>query len=478
MRKAFSMLMALLLVAGFVAGFQTPATRAQSTTAAGPVSEITDSSGNVIAEVSVDSLANPFEDHDEYSEPQSGFNYVLLTVTFTNVGEQAYTPQVYSFYLVDRDGFLISPTFVSYDEGVAEPALSGNPIEPGESETGTVAFEALAGSEIAAVIYQPTYDRFTILAASVEAPAPGAVVDIVGEEGGVVGTATIEEIIDPLTDVDPSYQAQRGYHHAGAVITIENTGRRPLSIDPYAVQIIDADGYVLSSTGVYRGEEAEVPNLDYVDLAPGDSVTGMVTFELFNEAAPVWMVYTAGGSQITFLAGFDNAPELPAVEDIPAFTPGASSTGNDTGDDIDQPADEDATPVPVSAECSDLADWLTRLDDRFNSIDDSAVSVEDPADLADVDTDDLLDFLDQVEQVRDEQEADTPPAVAEDFQAAFLDLLDLYIDMINDVVDAKDNGDDVEALIDEYDPQIEDVFNTYFEEFTALGEACPNIMEM
>src|SRR5690606_38133342 len=124
------------------------------------------------------------------------------------------------------------PGYTSFEEGVAEPLLAGDPVEPGDSATGTIPFEVLAGSEIAAIIYQPTFDRFTILAASIEAPAIGSPVDIVGEEGNVIGSVTIDEFIDPLTDVDPSYQAQRGYHHAGAVVTLENTGSRASSVDP------------------------------------------------------------------------------------------------------------------------------------------------------------------------------------------------------------------------------------------------------
>jgi hypothetical protein len=334
-----------------------------------------------------------------------------------------------------------------------------------------VVFEVLSGSEIAAIVYQPTWDRYTVLAASGDTAALGDTVDIIGEEGGVVGTMTVEEFIDPLTDVDPSYQAQRGYHYAGAVITAENASRRPFSLDPYSVQIIDTDGYLLNSTGAYRGEEAEVPNLEYVDLAPGDTVTGMATFELFNDSAPAWMIFNFGGSHITFLATFPDAPAVPAVDDIPAFAPGAATS-------VDEPVDEDTTPEAVSAECSDAAEWLARTDERFNSIDDTAVQVEDTADLEDVDVDALVDFLDQIEQMRDDQEADTPPAIAEDVQTTVLALLDTEIELINAVIDAKDGGDDVAAVVEEYDPQLEEAFTAYFDSYTALGESCPNVLEM
>jgi archaellum component FlaG (FlaF/FlaG flagellin family) len=481
MRKAFSMVMALLLVAGFAAGFQTPATVAQNAPAL--VSQITDSSGTAIAEISVDSLANPFEDYDDFSSPQRGFDFVLLTVTITNVGELPYAPQASSFFLVDSDGFMVTPGYLSFEEGVAAPQLTGDPIEPGDSVTGTIPFEVLSGSEIAAIVYQPSFDRYSILAASVDAPELGTAVDIVGEEGGVVGSVTVDEFVDPLQDVDPSYQAQRGYHHAGAVITIENTGDRPLSVDPSTIQIIDADGYALYSSGVYRGEEAETPNLDYVDLAPGDTVTGMVTFELFNDAAPGWLVYTSGSTQLTFLAAFPDAPALPALADIPAFTPGASTTSN-SGDDTDnaddsgdEPVVDDSTPVAVSADCAEVGEWITRLEDRFDAVDDTAVDVEDTSEIANLNLDDMLDFLDQLEQVREEQEADTPPALAEDVQTSVIALLDVEIDLVNDVINAMEDGDDVEAVVNGYDTQVEDAFTVYFDAYTALGESCPNIFE-
>lgn len=466
MRRAFTFLMALMLVAGFAAGLQSPtATIAQD--APGGASVVNDSSGAPLAEISVDSIAAPFEDYDDFSTPQRGFEFILLTVTITNVGDQPYSPQAYSFLVVDTEGFIVTPGYVSYEEGVAEPQLTSDPIEPGASVTGTVVFEVLSGSELAAIVYQPSWDRYTMLAASGESAAIGDTVDVIGEEGGVVGTMTVEEFIDPLEDVDPSYQAQRGYHHAGAVVTVENSSRRPLSLDPYSLQIIDTDGYLLNSSGVYRGEEADVPNLEYADLAPGDSVTGMATFELFNDAAPAWMIYNSGSSHITFLATFPDAPAVPAIEDIPAFTPGATRTG-----------DEDTTPEAVSAECSEVADWSLRTEERFNSIDDTAVAVDDPAELEDVDIDALFDFLDQFEQIRDEQAEDTPPAIAEDTQTATLALLDLEIELINAIIDAKEDGDDISAVVDEYEPQMEEAFNAYFESFSTLIEECPNLLDL
>jgi hypothetical protein len=95
-----------------------------------------------------------------------------------------------------------------------------------------------------------------------------------------------------------------------------------------------------------------------------------------------------------------------------------------------------------------------------------------------VDTDALIDFLDQLEQLRDEQEADTPPALAEDVQSAVLALLDAEIDLVNDVISAKEDGDDVGAVVDEYDPQMEEVFSTYFEAYTVASESCPNLLDM
>ena len=170
MRKAFSALMALMLVAGFMIGVGTPA-RAKQAASAGTV--ISDASGNPVAEISVDSITDPFEGYDASSGPQRGFRFVMVTVTITNTGDQPYQGYSYGLSLVDQDGFLATPTYV-YRTDMSVPDLVTDPIEPGASITGALFYQVLSDAEIASIVFQPDYTQFYLLASNGDAPEAGA----------------------------------------------------------------------------------------------------------------------------------------------------------------------------------------------------------------------------------------------------------------------------------------------------------------
>ena len=80
-----------------------------------------------------------------------------------------------------------------------------------------------------------------------------------------------------------------------------------------------------------------MPDLGYVDLASGESTTGIVSFEVFNTSAPAFIVVQTD-SQYAFIAGFDDAPETPALSDLP--TVDAVYDGSAAADDhADAPGD-------------------------------------------------------------------------------------------------------------------------------------------
>ena len=463
MRKAFSALMALMLVAGFVMGWGTPA-RAKQAASAGTV--ISNSSGKPVAEISIDSITDPFEGYDASSGPQRGFRFVMVTVTITNTGNQPYEGYSYGLSLVDQDGFLATPTYV-YRTDMSVPDLVSDPIDPGASVTGALFYQVLSDAEIASVVFQPDYSQFYLLASNGDAPEAGAPVTILGEEGGEVGSVSVSDITDPFTEVDPGYGAPRGYHYVAATITFENTSSRPISIDPSAFVLVDDQGFASSPAGAYRGDAPEVPDLAYADLAPGDTVTGLVTYQVFNEAAPARIIYSSGGTQFVTLAVLDTAATIPDISDIPAgaaATPGAGNAG----------ATGEATAIAEeTGECVGLRDWLTRIDDRSAQLDTYDFSVDTVEDLQNVDVDTLTSYVNDLETMVSDQEADAPPAVAEDLGNAYIDYLNLQLDALNDVIDAKDGGDDLQPIFDQYQTQITGSSTTLLDEYGKVADACP-----
>ena len=280
---------------------------------------------------------------------------------------------------------------------------------------------------------------------------------------------TFEEWLDPLPGVDSSMQPNRGYHYAGAVVTIENTGSQIFTVDPWSFKLYDVDGYQNSGSSAYRNDP-EVPDLGYVDLASGESTTGIVSFEVFNTSAPAFIVVQTD-SQYAFIAGFDDAPEAPALSDLPTVdavydgSAAADDSGTSTGGD-------DQAAVDASPECIEVNDWLQAM---FADLDENEIVGNfDITDAPDMTVDELTAVRDEFENIRDDYESMDVPELAEDFFGEFLGVLDYMIDGIDEVIDAMENGDDVQALVDELEAD-EAPMNGYFEAAVALGEACPNL---
>lgn len=472
MRKAISLFMALLLMTGFVAGLQRNVS-AQGSTASG--TSIIDSSGNEVASVTVDSILDPFDAYDPGYEPGRGFRYVMLTLTVENTGTTPFYPQPYGFTLVDSDGFISTSSYVAYDATAYPAPFPDAVIEAGDSVTGSVVFQLLAGAGISAITYSPSYDRLYLLASSGEEPVAGEPVSLLGDDGSEIGTVTIDEVTDPMTDFDPNYAAPRGYHYVSVTVTFENTSSRPITVDPSAIDFIDADGYISSYYGVYRTAEAieAMPDITYADLAPGESITGVISYTIFNASAPAWLVLSGSGTQFVVLSTFDSTPVIPAIADIPT-----ESAAPVTTPEVDETATvgETATATAeLSAECQDLQTWSDDLNTAIEGLNSDATSVESIEDLENLTVpeineqiDLLNDFLDAIEEI------DTPDA-AEDTYDALVDMIETQIDGFEAVADAKDNGDDLQPIYDQYNTEVDAAADAFYTEAAALSELCPTL---
>lgn len=474
MRKALSLFVALLLMTGFVAGLQGRAV-AQSSPAGSTA--ILDSSGNQVATVSIDSIQDPFDAYDSGYEPDRGFRYVLLTVTIENTSDTAFYPQPYGFTVVDSDGFVATGAYLSYDPaatGLAAP-LPDQEIAAGDSVTGTLAFQLLTSSEVETIVYAPSYDRSYILATNTTAPVAGSPVSLLSEDGGEIGTLTVGEISDPLADVDPSYSAPRGYHYVGVSVTIENTSSRPLSVDPSRLSIIDSDGFLNTYYGVYRTSEATeaTPDLQYADLAPGDSISGLVTFSVFNDSAPAYLIWTDSYTQYLIVLTFDNAPAVLSVTDIPTESTTAPSTP--TGNETPVAGETPTETAELTPECQELADWSQELNAAITTLNASAEPVDDVEALEALTPDEINAQIDLLNDFLDEIEAIDTPEAAEDTYDALVNMIEIQIDGFDEVLDAKENGDDLQPIYEDFETQIDAAGEVFFTAAAALDTMCPGI---
>lgn len=119
---------------------------------------VLDNSGQPSAKVTVEDVTLPLTDFDPSSAPQRGFQFVGVTVTIENVGQSPLDINPSAFSIVDEQGFVSSTAYIyrTSDAEAANPSLQSNPLDPGKSVTGIVAFQMLAGTEPGIILYSPS----------------------------------------------------------------------------------------------------------------------------------------------------------------------------------------------------------------------------------------------------------------------------------------------------------------------------------
>ena len=344
MRRWLSLLavvMALLAGSLSTVSAQDPATPAAGEEATASV--IYGADGEPEGEVTVSSVVDPFEDFDPSSAPQRGFHYVMAIVTITATADRPVEANSYGFYTVDTDGFMNPVTYLyrAQESTDAIPDLVSGTIEAGQSMSGAVFFMALDGTSTALVLYQPSYDRLITAADLREsAVSEGDPVDFLTSDGTPAATITVDGTTSPLKDF--SSPPQRGFEFLGVSVTIENTGTQPLQVDPYTFAVTNAEGFVYNYYGAYRTEEGEAqePSLASAELAAGESVSGLISFQVLAGTEIGVVYYQPSSDRHIRLAeyGDKQAPK-------PTGTPPASNPNPNPG----ETATADETPGGLSA---------------------------------------------------------------------------------------------------------------------------------
>ena len=452
MQRLVRLVLMFALLAGF-AGAVGPAASAQSD--AGAV-EILLPDGSVAATVTVDGIAEPFEDYDTGSGPDRGMHFVLVTMTVTNDGEYPFTFDPYSVNLVDSDGFIANSTWIYRSDSVAAPDFDGSPIEPGDSQTGAIGFSVFDGATADLVYYQPSFSRLVILAEQSDGqPAVGDAVPTLSSDGNESLVVTVDEVTDDIGPVYPGYEAQRGYSFVQVVATIENPTARPVALSAFSFGLVDEEGFLLSPTSIWLQEEPVVAELGYDPVPAGETVTGTVTFQVYDAASPARVVFMPDYTQHFTVALLD--PEFVGPV-APAGNPGGGAGGG---------AD-----VAVDPACADVADWYDRTDARGEAWSEILFSTDMPDDPNDADPAALRELADSTRAVIEEQEADVAPDLAADYEAALLDDLEGIADGLDAIATAIENGEDAAEVVAGYEAEmgaLEDALGVADE---ALATAC------
>ncbi len=393
--------------------------------------------GSEEARFTVTDLTDPLTDYDAGSPPVAGHHFVLLALAIEATGARPFSLDPNRILLQDSDGYLSSPTSISRGD-VATPELPAGEIAPGDQVSGVLGFATLNDVSLARVLYQPQRERLLVLAElGASAPALGESLSLRGPDGADLVRLTATELADPFEGYDASSPPVRGSHYVLLTVAAENTSPRPFTLDPGAVLVQDADGFVATAQSIYRGEDASPVDLQYGEIAVGEQSEGVIGFSVLNGAPLARILYAPSSDRLVVLA------------DLTAATPAASQATASA--DAATPPPTEATPAldagtPTAAigdstdECAGADVWLDGTLDHIRKA--ATMSREDanPDDLT-VLEEHAGDYADLAEA----QAAMEVPAAAVEANDAAVAVFTSYAEAVTQVVEA--NGD-VDALVE------------------------------
>jgi hypothetical protein len=400
----FTLVVAFLV--SLIAGAMPVAAQGTSTgnPGVGEAGTIYGSNGEPAGEVSVTEITDPFTEYDPTSSPPArGYHWAMIVVSLT-AGNQPMTVNYSGFQMTDSDGFVSYQGYVyrSQESMDAQPDLGASELEAGQSASGAIFVQVFGDSTIALIEYSPSYEQsFVVADLRDEAVAPGDAVQWVDGAGSPLGELSVAGVLDPMEDFDSSSPPNRGFRFVGVAISFTNLGSRPASIDQYRFSVVDHEGFVTSSSGVYRTQQATaaLPDLYFPEVAPGAQVSGLVSFQLLNGASIKDVIFVPQGDRKLRLAeyGENDTFEPPAITPVPT--------------------------VAADPSCDAVIAWAQEATAAFAPLNSSFELLDRVSSGTEVDPQELEDAADSFDQVASDLEALDTPEAAQATSDQFADAL-------------------------------------------------------
>ena len=144
----------------------TPGTEEDATADIGATISYISESGSEIATLKVVQVVRPWDEYDEFYEPQTGTEYVAFEIEITHLGRRGeLVVRGFDFRLQDVDGFLLSQAWTNAADGSElVPTEDDLAIASGDTETIVVVFQVIEGIDLSNLYWLPDYDRMITLA--------------------------------------------------------------------------------------------------------------------------------------------------------------------------------------------------------------------------------------------------------------------------------------------------------------------------
>lgn len=118
-------------------------------------------------------------------------------------------------------------------------------------------------------------------------PSVGDTVSYIGSDGDEWAQVTVKDVTDPFEDYDADFgEPERGNHWVALEITVVASGDKAVEVSPYDFVIQDEQGFLYGDSFISRSDEqeADAPELEDANLAPGDEVSGLLFFQVIDDA--------------------------------------------------------------------------------------------------------------------------------------------------------------------------------------------------
>lgn len=118
---------------------------------------ISDDFANEIATVEVLTVRGEWDQYNDWGAPDDGEVYWAIKIRVTNASDRPLDVQRYRFNVIDQQGVVNRPTFVSVSDSVADQQLTETQLNPGESVEGFVVYSFAEGTRPILLMWE---DRF------------------------------------------------------------------------------------------------------------------------------------------------------------------------------------------------------------------------------------------------------------------------------------------------------------------------------
>jgi hypothetical protein len=483
MRRVFALAMLVALTLGVLApgmaqaqsGTPTTETTGSFGVPLGTAVPIVGPDGSPIGTITVSNITDPFTGFDSSSAPQRGYHYAVAEVTISNTSSSPM--EVYPNYImgIDNEGFVTQQPYLTYTDATVVPLEYTEALAAGSSMTGVIPYQLFGDTTLDRLIYAPTYDRqITVLDLRTAPVVAGTPVTILDTTGAPMAEVTVNGVTDPFTGYESFSAPQRGSRYILLDVTVTNTGSGVLSTTPSDFWVVDADGFVLSSTFASRTDET-LPDFDYLDLNPGESQQGALVYEIFEGVPPAQVSWGDGYTSLNVVADLSAGTGTAQ----PASQPPAATEAAGAPTVAALPTEAATTAaVASSADCEGLVEWGLDLLDRITRASELTSSFQ-SGDISTVTAEQVTEVATQLRTMGDEQAASNPPAAAAELNTIMVEQFYYPLaDAVDDIAAAIGEGNMASAMTAMQDAQaLTDVFEDggpYDTAADALTAACPN----